>query len=148
MFVIATRHYLSEYYFVVEPWHSKKFLMFSSNLTALLKLLISNSGSSCSSSINLSHVLTQLLIVQSKTFDIIPCLWVWFVWNSSHCLLIVVKLYGPLLVKIERCLLVGSWFCIVAMGNLVGAQTPVRYWVGVCYWECPFMEVLLYVSTD
>ena len=39
---------------LVEPWHSKKFLMSSGNLTALLKLLIFNNGSSCSSSINIT----------------------------------------------------------------------------------------------
>ena len=28
---------------------------------------------------------------------------------------------------VERCLLVGGWFCIVAMGNAVGTQTLVHY---------------------
>ena len=65
--------------------------------------------------------------------------------------IIEVKLYGPLLVGarvavrcsldllretrvinlrlfgVERCPLVGGWFCIVAMGNTVGARTLVRY---------------------
>ena len=34
----------------------------------------------------------------------------------------------------------GGWFCIVAMGNKVGAQTPV---CGVNYWECPLIDVPL-----
>ena len=43
-------------------------------------------------------MLTYLLIVQFKTFDIVLRLQVWFIKDSTHCLLIKVKLYEPLLV--------------------------------------------------
>ena len=42
----------------------------------------------------------------------------------------------------------GGWFCIVAIGNAVGAWTPVRYQVGVHYWECPLTEVPLYTCSQ
>ena len=41
----------------------------------------------------------------------------------------------------------GGWFCIVALGNEVGARTLVRHYVGVSYWECPLiLEILLYIT--
>ena len=44
-------------------------------------------------------------------------LWPVVCWCMCSC-----PLFG-----VERCPLVGGWFCIVALGNKVGARTPVRY---------------------
>ena len=41
----------------------------------------------------------------------------------------------------------GGWFCIVAMGNVVGAWTLVHHYVSVSYWECLLIpEVPLYIT--
>ena len=41
-----------------------------------------------------------------------------------NCPLIEVKLCGPLFIGAP---LVGGWFCIIAIGNVVGAWTLARY---------------------
>ena len=44
------------------------------------------------------------------------------VWTVARWCMRSCPLFG-----VERCPLVGGWFCIIAMGNTVGARTLVRY---------------------
>ena len=64
-------------------------------------------------------------------------------------------MYGPLLVGACVAVVVRSrevsahgrsvLYCTVAIENTVGTRTLVHYLVGVHYWECPLLEVPLYI---
>ena len=56
-----------------------------------------------------THV--ELSVNRSKT------VWTVVYWCTRSC-----SLFG-----LERCPLVGGWFCIIAIGNVVGARTLAQY---------------------